>query len=184
MTTCGLPLFQKFYAFLKDDSWPTILSDSLNNENVPTLFGISFGECSTVCGSLGITEITNLDTLSVPETLGTQDMTLEFAMCGLTDNAILRVPIRADIQMNLVLRASGKNTYWPQIQDSEGPQIFNDALASLTGEIIFSVPIVKNSLQFSLLSSSIKSGVRTISEAADSHSLITSGDMPPGPAIP
>ena len=145
---CGLSLFSDFFTFFNDEAFSTILDASLAIDNVPTVYGISFGECTTVCGSLGIAQVNYLGQLEP----ATDQATVEFSTCGLLDSAILRFPISSDINFHLVLRASGKSSFWPA---NAGDQLFNDANATLSGEIVFEIPIVKKSLMFSQMHASV-----------------------------
>lgn len=145
--SCSINLLNDFFTNFNEIAFKKILEKSLSDEkNVPSKFGISFGECTTVCGSLGITEIDFLENLDVQ----TDTSTIEFLTCGHTDSAIVRFPIFGDVKFTLLLRASGKGTLWP-IDN----HIFNDAFASLSGEILIKIPIVNKSLQFSKLSVSV-----------------------------
>lgn len=97
-----------------------------------------------MCGSFGVVSLNGLDQI-VPDT---DSARAQFSTCGVTDEAILSVPISSLIDMSLVVRATGQGVIWPSTALNYTTEV--DASALLSGEIVFTVPMVKSkSLNFS-----------------------------------
>jgi len=105
-------------------------------------FGYSFGHCSSICGSFGIVSVSGLDQL-VPDIASAR---AQFSTCGVTDEAILSVPVSALLDFGLVVRASGQGLVWPSTALSYTTEV--DASAQLSGEIVFTVPMKKSKTLF------------------------------------
>ena len=92
-----------------------------------------------------MTNITGLDNL-VPLT---NQARVLWSTCGVTDEAILSVPVSTLVSTTLILRASGLGQLWP----STGTDAQADS--NLTGEIVFTVPLVNKALYFADMSVSV-----------------------------
>lgn len=129
---------------------PVIVSQVLSKQ-APTKFGLYFGHCASLCGSLGITNVEGLDALDFTYNAGSTTpygSTVFYSTCGLTDAAIIRIPVQTSLSLALVLRASGQNEYWPA-----DPSFTADAM--LLGEIVLTIPIDDQTLRYTQVSASV-----------------------------
>lgn len=131
---CDIGLFQDTLDRL-DTNW----LDTLQAVVLPKKSAVSFGSCYAICGSLGITNVENLDQLDIQ----LQNAVASFTQCGLRDYAILQVPLEVEpfITLTMQLRATGLGTLWPNDPDFI-------ANARITGILLVSVPITDKDFKF------------------------------------
>jgi len=131
---CTIELFQDTLDRL-DTSW----LETLQSVVLPKKSAISFGSCYAICGSVGITNVENLQSLDIQS-----GASISFTQCGLRDYALLQVPLEVEpyVSFTMQLRATGLGTLWPNDPD------YNDAKARITGILLITVPIKDKDLHF------------------------------------
>jgi len=135
---CSIDTFENLLNTL-DETWSSIWP-SFSTKNVRG--GLSFGSCYTVCGSLGYTNVTDVNTL-VPNISSPGGPIVQFTNCGLVDKAMIVVPLASTVvTFNVLARASGLGELWP---DDHNQTID----AHLSGLLLISIPRNEKTLQFS-----------------------------------
>jgi hypothetical protein len=128
---------------ITDFTWlVSAISTSWNNQwapliaNGPTKAGLSWGPCYTSCGSLGITDISGLESIILDD----PGANMTISTCTLQDYLVLVIPmVQTTVFVDLQVRASSTVGLYPT--NPIGSQFINGAPASLSGFLLVSVPI-------------------------------------------
>ena len=127
---CDIGVFLDTLSTL-DSAWSTISSRIA----VPQKTGLSFGNCETCCGSIGIVGVRDLnldiDTSAIA-------CNAAFTLCGKRDEAILVVPVNViPVNFDIHLRATGIGATWPSNMNQDFVHTHG---ARIGGNIIITVP--------------------------------------------
>jgi hypothetical protein len=140
--TCNITIFTSTINRL-NSIWNSAWSEAFSS--APKQSGLVFGSCYSVCGSLGLTNVTG----GVP-TINIGAASATFTTCGITDYATCLVPIDSlNISIATAVRATGNGLLWP----STGP--FVTAPATLSGYLLLTVPVSQTLYKFTEISVSI-----------------------------